>query len=100
MSPPPRGSVAALCALGICLLAMVGPAPAPLSRSFLVADPAAVPQPVTRLAPPAPGGATVPVPGAGASVPSAFRWPLDGPPDPVRRFDPPLRPWLPGHRGV
>lgn len=29
-----------------------------------------------------------------------FRWPLDGVPRPVRRFDPPPRPWLPGHRGV
>ncbi|WP_036391262.1 murein hydrolase activator EnvC family protein [Micromonospora chokoriensis] len=29
-----------------------------------------------------------------------FRWPVDGPPRPVRRFDPPPRPWLPGHRGV
>jgi murein DD-endopeptidase MepM/ murein hydrolase activator NlpD len=30
----------------------------------------------------------------------AFRWPLDGTPRVVRRFDPPPRPWLPGHRGV
>lgn len=29
-----------------------------------------------------------------------FRWPLDGTPRPVRRFDPPPRPWQPGHRGV
>lgn len=29
-----------------------------------------------------------------------FRWPLDGTPVVVRRFDPPPRPWLPGHRGV
>ncbi|MFB9851274.1 peptidoglycan DD-metalloendopeptidase family protein [Micromonospora andamanensis] len=29
-----------------------------------------------------------------------FRWPVDGKPQPVRRFDPPPRPWLPGHRGV
>ncbi|SCL30234.1 Peptidase family M23 [Micromonospora nigra] len=29
-----------------------------------------------------------------------FRWPLDGVPRPVRRFDPPPQPWLPGHRGV
>ncbi|WP_327032466.1 M23 family metallopeptidase [Micromonospora ureilytica] len=29
-----------------------------------------------------------------------FRWPVDGPPRPVRRFDRPPRPWLPGHRGV
>ncbi|WP_435204427.1 M23 family metallopeptidase [Micromonospora sp. bgisy143] len=29
-----------------------------------------------------------------------FRWPLDGPPRLVRRFDPPPQPWLAGHRGV
>ncbi|MFI7551803.1 peptidoglycan DD-metalloendopeptidase family protein [Micromonospora sediminimaris] len=29
-----------------------------------------------------------------------FRWPVDGVPRPVRRFDPPPRPWLAGHRGV
>lgn len=32
--------------------------------------------------------------------PGRFRWPVDGPPRPVRRFDPPPRPWLAGHRGV
>lgn len=38
---------------------------------------------------------------APAPVPAErFRWPLDGPPRLVRRFDPPPRPWLPGHRGV
>ncbi|MBV1848629.1 M23 family metallopeptidase [Catellatospora tritici] len=30
----------------------------------------------------------------------SWRWPLDGTPRPVRRFDPPPQPWLPGHRGV
>ncbi|SCG38106.1 murein hydrolase activator EnvC family protein [Micromonospora zamorensis] len=41
-----------------------------------------------------------------AALPSApqhagrFRWPVTGAPRPVRRFDPPPRPWLPGHRGV
>ena len=29
-----------------------------------------------------------------------FGWPLAGTPRPVRRFDPPAQPWLPGHRGV
>ncbi|MGI5522869.1 murein hydrolase activator EnvC family protein [Micromonospora sp. CA-259024] len=33
-------------------------------------------------------------------APGRFRWPVDGPPRPVRRFDPPPQPWLPGHRGV
>lgn len=32
--------------------------------------------------------------------PGPFRWPLDGVPRPVRRFDPPPQPWAPGHRGV
>jgi len=50
-------------------------------------------------------GAAVPaeVPGAvpAAVAPAArFRWPLDGIPAVVRGFDPPPRPWLPGHRGV
>lgn len=35
----------------------------------------------------------------GAPV-TPFRWPLDGPPRVVRRFDPPPQPWSPGHRGV
>ncbi|MGW9193384.1 murein hydrolase activator EnvC family protein [Micromonospora chersina] len=36
-----------------------------------------------------------------AGAPGArFRWPLAGTPRVVRRFDPPLQPWLPGHRGV
>ncbi|PZW03449.1 Peptidase family M23 [Micromonospora phaseoli] len=44
-------------------------------------------------------------PSSPAGVPTAgtvgrFRWPLDGVPQPVRRFDPPPRPWLAGHRGV
>ncbi|MDG4785588.1 M23 family metallopeptidase [Micromonospora sp. WMMD1102] len=29
-----------------------------------------------------------------------FRWPLDGTPPVVRRFDPPPQPWAAGHRGV
>lgn len=45
-----------------------------------------------------PGGSgrltSAPVAGA------AFGWPLDGFPTVVRQFDPPPRPWLPGHRGV
>ncbi|MET8353282.1 MULTISPECIES: M23 family metallopeptidase [unclassified Micromonospora] len=32
--------------------------------------------------------------------PGRFRWPVDGQPRPVRRFDPPPQPWLAGHRGV
>ncbi|MCG5435980.1 M23 family peptidase, partial [Micromonospora sp. PSH25] len=40
------------------------------------------------------------VPVAGPAPAGRFRWPVDGPPRPVRRFDPPPRPWLPGPRGV
>ncbi|GLV51698.1 hypothetical protein TBS_22660 [Thermobispora bispora] len=29
-----------------------------------------------------------------------WRWPLAGHPNVIRRFDPPARPWLSGHRGV
>jgi murein DD-endopeptidase MepM/ murein hydrolase activator NlpD len=45
---------------------------------------------------PAPAQASAPAPAPAGS----FRWPLDGPPRVVRRFDPPPQPWLPGHRGV
>jgi murein DD-endopeptidase MepM/ murein hydrolase activator NlpD len=38
--------------------------------------------------------------GTGAQrAPAAFGWPVDGA-RVVRRFDPPPRPWLPGHRGA
>ncbi len=40
-------------------------------------------------------------PVATSTAPRAgYRWPLPGGPAVVRRFDPPPRPWLPGHRGV
>lgn len=35
-----------------------------------------------------------------ATAKPRFDWPLSGPPHVLRRFDPPPRPWLPGHRGV
>jgi murein DD-endopeptidase MepM/ murein hydrolase activator NlpD len=47
---------------------------------------------LTGLSAPAPAPAP-PVPGRG------FGWPVDGA-RVVRRFDPPPRPWLPGHRGT
>ena len=43
------------------------------------------------------------VPPSGVAVADSvgrYRWPVDGQPRPVRRFDPPPRPWLAGHRGV
>jgi murein DD-endopeptidase MepM/ murein hydrolase activator NlpD len=52
-------------------------------------------RPVGTVAPvAAPPVAPAPVPAAG------YRWPLDGVPAVVRRFDPPPRPWLAGHRGI
>ncbi|MEU1585236.1 M23 family metallopeptidase [Micromonospora sp. NPDC005710] len=66
-----------LCGLAVLVAAVPGQPPTPT-------------MPVAAL--------TVPVAGP---VPAArFRWPVDGPPRPVRRFDPPPQPWLPGHRGV
>ncbi|MGS2614701.1 murein hydrolase activator EnvC family protein [Micromonospora sp. LZ34] len=84
---------------------MVDPvtAPAVLKRlvtAHAVLDPVAVPA-VANLpvAPPAVAALRVAAPAAGA-VRAGFRWPLDGTPHLVRRFDPPAGPWLPGHRGV
>lgn len=39
-------------------------------------------------------------PGTAEADPSGWRWPLDGRPSVIRRFDPPRQPWLAGHRGV
>jgi murein DD-endopeptidase MepM/ murein hydrolase activator NlpD len=48
--------------------------------------------------------APAPVGVAGAEDPrrpaGRYRWPLDGTPTVLRRFDPPPKPWLAGHRGV
>ncbi|MEU2662847.1 M23 family metallopeptidase [Micromonospora sp. NPDC007220] len=84
MRPAARTAVA-LCAA----LLSLGPA-APAARPVPAAGRAFVPAAPPGVAPPmvAPAGAV------------RFRWPLDGVPRPVRRFDPPPRPWLPGHRGV
>jgi murein DD-endopeptidase MepM/ murein hydrolase activator NlpD len=49
--------------------------------------------------PTAPPPGPVPPPGPAPS-PGAFRWPLAGVPRVTRPFQPPPRPWLPGHRGV
>src|SRR5688572_15884972 len=46
----------------------------------------------------APAARFVPVYYAPAAAP--YRWPLDGTPTVVRRFEPPPGRWLPGHRGV
>ncbi|WP_236632773.1 M23 family metallopeptidase [Bifidobacterium xylocopae] len=36
----------------------------------------------------------------GAICPSAWDWPLAGPPPITKAFDNPSKPWLPGHRGM
>ncbi|MEV5764253.1 M23 family metallopeptidase [Micromonospora sp. NPDC052213] len=86
MRPATRTGVAALCAallsLGPAAVPGTGPVPAPVGAAAAVAPDL----------PPLP---EAPTPGA-----ARFRWPLDGAPRPVRRFDPPPQPWLPGHRGV
>jgi murein DD-endopeptidase MepM/ murein hydrolase activator NlpD len=40
------------------------------------------------------------VPARAPAPVGGYRWPLDGSPAVVRRFDPPPQPWLAGHRGV
>ncbi|MBY8870946.1 M23 family metallopeptidase [Micromonospora sp. PLK6-60] len=83
------------------------PDPAAETPAPAVPDPAAetpapaVPGPAAETPPPGVRGpAAVPRPGGGTSERLVFRWPLDGPPRPVRRFAPPPQPWLAGHRGV
>ncbi|MEU5550823.1 M23 family metallopeptidase [Micromonospora sp. NPDC047793] len=86
----PRGS--AVRAAQVAALPPVAPLPAELlSAEMLPAAPLTV-APLT----------VAPVPAAPERPAEAarFRWPVDGRPHPVRRFDPPPRPWLPGHRGV
>ncbi|WBB47116.1 peptidoglycan DD-metalloendopeptidase family protein [Verrucosispora sp. WMMA2044] len=56
------------------------------------------PSPAAPDARPSPRWPVEGVPQLGGS--GRFRWPVDGVPRPVRRFDPPPRPWLAGHRGV
>ncbi|RAO35011.1 uncharacterized protein PSN13_02781 [Micromonospora saelicesensis] len=75
-----------LCGLAVLVAAVPGQPPTttvPVAAPALAGPVAALTVPVVD---PAPAG--------------RFRWPVDGPPRPVRRFDPPPRPWLPGHRGV
>ncbi|MEW2145113.1 M23 family metallopeptidase [Micromonospora vinacea] len=66
-----------LCGLAVLVAAVPGQPPTPTVPVAALAEPLVDPAPAGR-----------------------FRWPVDGPPRPVRRFDPPPRPWLPGHRGV
>ncbi|MEV4661516.1 M23 family metallopeptidase [Micromonospora echinofusca] len=99
MRPAARTAVA-LCAALLCI-GPAAPVPRPAASGVRPYAPGSWPStPVVRPVSAArPFGAVVP---AGAVSPGVarFRWPLDGVPRPVRRFDPPPRPWLPGHRGV
>ncbi|MCG5452612.1 M23 family metallopeptidase [Micromonospora sp. NIE111] len=80
-----------LCGLAVLIAAVPGQPPTPTVPAAALAEPVAAPSvPVAGLA----VLAVDPVPAG------RFRWPVDGPPRPVRRFDRPPRPWLPGHRGV
>jgi murein DD-endopeptidase MepM/ murein hydrolase activator NlpD len=76
----------------LCWIIVVGP---PRPAPPLAAPPATISTAaVSTEAIPAVAVSTVAIPAA------AYRWPLDGPARVVRAFDPPARPWLPGHRGV
>ncbi|WP_370517896.1 murein hydrolase activator EnvC [Micromonospora sp. MP36] len=79
-----------------------GPRPAAASAGATFAPPSdrAAPRP---LPPTVPAGDPRPPADPASPGPSGvarFGWPLAGTPRPVRRFDPPPQPWLPGHRGV
>jgi murein DD-endopeptidase MepM/ murein hydrolase activator NlpD len=90
-----RAPLALLLCTGL-LLSLVGPRPA--SLQLVPTTPAGAPVRGTQ--------AGTPFHGASAGLPldaapvGGFRWPLDGMPRVVRRFDPPAQEWLAGHRGV
>ncbi|MET7376587.1 murein hydrolase activator EnvC family protein [Micromonospora arida] len=80
-----------LCGLAVLVAAVPGQPPTPTVPVAALGEPVFAPtMPVAARA----------VPVVDPAPAGRFRWPVDGPPRPVRRFDPPPRPWLPGHRGV
>ncbi|MGC5029532.1 M23 family metallopeptidase [Micromonospora sp. DT229] len=106
--------IRALCALLLVpLLVPTLPSCRPRSSPTMLPLSAAVagPSRVTDLAAPVPSSGVAPSsglepspsvarsPGVG-STGQRYRWPVEGQPRPGRRFDPPARPWLAGHRGV
>ncbi|MEU6076665.1 M23 family metallopeptidase [Micromonospora sp. NPDC047074] len=98
----PAIRIAAALSAALLLLAPAVPAARPVSaaaRPFDAEVPSARPSAQSASAPASPDRASV-LSGWAPVVAARFRWPLDGVPRPVRRFDPPPRPWLPGHRGV
>lgn len=87
----------ALTSRAVLLLSLLfTPAPGPVAASATSA--VSVPAPVSAPAPAAPGPAAA----SKASLTPApgWSWPLSPRPAVLRRFDPPARPWLSGHRGV
>ena len=89
-----RSRVVVTAALLAATVAVSGPLPASARAS-----PAAWPG--WSAGSPAAASAVVALPAGPPAPPAAtYRWPLDGRPSVVRRFAPPPRPWLPGHRGV
>ncbi|SIN38064.1 murein hydrolase activator EnvC family protein [Micromonospora cremea] len=72
----------------------------PLALTVQLCGLALLVAPLPRLAPALVVPVAVVAPAPTDAGPGPFRWPVDGPPRPVRRFDPPPRPWLAGHRGV
>jgi murein DD-endopeptidase MepM/ murein hydrolase activator NlpD len=55
---------------------------------------------VTPVQVPAAEWRSLPVAVVSKAEDAGYRWPMDGLPSVLRRFDPPPRPWLSGHRGV
>ncbi|HEX5741363.1 MAG TPA: peptidoglycan DD-metalloendopeptidase family protein [Pilimelia sp.] len=99
------GAVLAAAAAVVPAVAGAGCAPQPVGDAApvvpAIAAAAAVPPVHAVAVPPVAGvGWVLPPPAHTAASPGAYRPPLAGPIRVVRAFDPPPKPWLPGHRGV
>ncbi len=95
----PGRAVAALLALGAVTVAGQGPAEAVAFGAVPSAAFAAVPT-AGFAAVPSAAGAPAGAPAGPVALPQLWRWPLLPAPRVLRAFDPPAKPWLPGHRGV
>jgi murein DD-endopeptidase MepM/ murein hydrolase activator NlpD len=80
----------------LLLLVVFAPGPAPAPAPAPAAIPAAIPAAASASAAPGPPA----VPAASSAAAAGWSWPLSPRPAVLRRFDPPERPWLSGHRGV
>ncbi|MEV6690647.1 M23 family metallopeptidase [Micromonospora sp. NPDC051196] len=87
--------IRALCALLLVPLVAYPPSPVPSPVSSVQRSswPTAAPAVL-------PSSGAVSLSGGRPDTAGRYRWPVDGQPRLVRRFDPPPRPWLAGHRGV